>query len=152
MKVFAGSDEEEGGPDERGGCGLKHAQLLAVPDKDGSERGEGAGDQGGGAPAEPGYKTKYPPDQKNTDQDAEDAEGGVAFGGAEPAEKCLPVVECEIVGGRMFVSDQLEGARPNVGGAEPCPVERDGFVEPDAVVFKAPEAGQGGQDEDEELG
>ena len=29
----------------------------------------------------------------------------------EPAEERLPVVEGEIVGGRVFVSDQLEGAR-----------------------------------------
>ena len=52
----------------------------------------------------------------------------------------------------MFVSEQLECARPNVGGSEPCPVERDGFVEPDAVIFQAPESGQSRQEEDEQFG
>ena len=52
----------------------------------------------------------------------------------------------------MFVSDQLEGTQPDVGGSELCPVERDGFVEPDAVVFQAPEARHSSQEKDEQLG
>ena len=44
-KALARGDEEEGRPYKRGCGGLKHSQLLAVPHKQGRERGERAGDQ-----------------------------------------------------------------------------------------------------------
>ena len=58
-----------------------------------------------------GYKTQDSPDHENPYEGAEDAQGSVALASAEPAEERLPVVEGEIVGGGVFVSDQLEGAR-----------------------------------------
>ena len=39
-----------------------------------------------------------------------------------------------------------------MSGAEPCPVEGDGLIEPDAVIFQAPEPEQSRQEEDEQFG
>ncbi len=151
-ELLAGGDEEEGGPYDCGCGGLKHPQLLAIPHEQGRERGKGASHEAGCATAEQGYKTQDPPDHKDTYQDAEDAQGGVAFGCAKPAEERLPIVECQVVDWRMLVLAQLDGVWPDVSGAEPCPVERDGLVEPDAVVLKPPEARQGSQEEHDQFG
>ena len=151
-KVLARGDEEEGRPYNRGCGGLKHSQLLAVPHKQGRERGERAGDQAVYTTAELGYETQDSPDHKNADQDAEESKGGVTFGGAKPAEERLPVVERQVVGRRMLVAAEMEGVLPDVSGVGSGPFERDGFVEPDAVVFKPPETRQGSQEKNEQFG
>ena len=52
----------------------------------------------------------------------------------------------------MLVAAQMEGELPDVRGVGPGPVERDGFVEPDTVIFEPPEARQGSQEKHGQFG
>ena len=52
----------------------------------------------------------------------------------------------------MLVAAQMEGELPDVRGVGPGPVERDGFVEPDTVIFESPEARQGSQEKHGQFG
>ena len=52
----------------------------------------------------------------------------------------------------MLVAAQMEGVLPDVSGVGFGPFERDGFVEPDTVIFESPETRQGSQEKNEQFG
>ena len=131
---------------------LEHAQFLAVPDEHGAQRNERAGQQPRCAPAQTPRQQQHAQHGQHAQDRAQRAQRHVGVLQAEECQPLLPVVQQQVVRGRVLVVEQRKGIGPDKGGVVLRPVQAHRLVEPEGVIVQTPETHERRQRDDRNLG